>query len=179
VNNDLCFNCHGQGAFDFGTNLATLQGKKTGYFAAIAFIQAQLGTKNIFYNRDKAPYFFTTSNPALQSDATKVVNWYFSAAFQGADLMGAAYNLRLLDSDGKPARFPLQGQGDEPQELSMEGRFEVGRPPGLPAGTEVDQNFAVPIPPGLPLLAGATYEWRLEVDGTHEDDWSARFFVRP
>jgi catechol 2,3-dioxygenase-like lactoylglutathione lyase family enzyme len=29
----------------------------------------------------------------------------------------------------------------------------------------------------LPLKIG-TYEWRLDIDGTHEEDWSARFIVR-
>ncbi|MBJ6727332.1 PKD domain-containing protein [Geomesophilobacter sediminis] len=105
VTTDLCYGCHGPGgAFDFGTNLSTLQTKKTGYFAALSFIKAQLAAKNIFYNAEVAPYFFKTADAAQQSYANRVTNWYFfdtalGKAFQGADLMGAAFNLRLLDSD--------------------------------------------------------------------------------
>ncbi|MBJ6727331.1 hypothetical protein [Geomesophilobacter sediminis] len=105
---DLCLGCHGptgqNNGFDFGANLSTLQAKKTGYFAALSFIKAQLAAKNIFYNPNAAPYFFTTSVAAQQTYANRVTNWYFfdttlGKAFQGADLMGAAFNLRLLDSD--------------------------------------------------------------------------------
>jgi hypothetical protein len=60
-------------------------------------IAAQLAAKGIYYNAAKAPYFFTTADPAQQTPATRTVNWNSpGGAFQGANLMGSAFNLRLL-----------------------------------------------------------------------------------
>ena len=83
--------------------------------------------------------------------------------------------LRLVDADGRPAPEP----SDEVEPLIVEGEFEVGRPAGIPEGMAIEQSFTVGLPPGLPLMPGEVYEWRLEVDGRHDESWSAKFFVRP
>jgi hypothetical protein len=65
--------------------------------------------------------------------------------------------LSLHDTDGNPVV-----QGDESHEVRVEGQVEVGRPPGLPAGTEID----------LPLvwrfedltLAPGRFRWELKID---------------
>jgi len=41
----------------------------------------------------------------------------------------------------------------------------------------IDQTFAVNLGP-MPLPPGQMYEWRLEIDGHHDENWSAVFFVR-
>lgn len=84
--------------------------------------------------------------------------------------------IRLVDADGQA---PLLSQDDHgnPAPIQIEGEFEVGRPPGIPHGTAIDNSLVLPLPPGMPLDRGVTYEWRVEVDG---DVVAARsFFVRP
>lgn len=85
--------------------------------------------------------------------------------------------LDLVDSDGN-APLIAQGPDGSPAGLFVEQEFEVGRPPGLPAGFDIDHSLAITLGPGLPLQAGQIYEWRLEIDGHHESEWSARFLVR-
>jgi hypothetical protein len=63
----------------------------------------------------------------------------------------------LLDADGGPVDL---GEGP----VRIEGEFEVGRPPGLKAGTPLDAPFVANFP-GLALEPGS-YVWELEVDGT-------------
>src|SRR5688572_20974936 len=52
-------------------------------------------------------------------------------------------SLALLDDDGQPVVV-----GDKP--LQIQGRFEVGRPAGLPAGTPLDAVLALTMGP-MPL----------------------------
>lgn len=82
-----------------------------------------------------------------------------------------AMKVQLLDADGHPVLLasPL---GQTP--VSVDSTLEVGRPPGLPAGTPIDASFALNVQP-MPLQPGR-YEWRLEVA---EQPFSAFFFVRP
>jgi len=54
--------------------------------------------------------------------------------------------------------------GDPPVKVRHEGEFEVGRPPGVPAGTELDFT-AVTGFMGLPLEPDKSYRWQLEIDG--------------
>ncbi|MBU5614571.1 PKD domain-containing protein [Geomonas azotofigens] len=88
--------CHGGSAFLMSAT--ALWTKRAGYEAALSLIASQLAAKGVHYNRAKAPYFFSTAVAADQSDATRLTNWNRSTTFQGADMMGAAFNLRLLDS---------------------------------------------------------------------------------
>ena len=79
--------------------------------------------------------------------------------------------LVLVDADGHPVR--VEGQDGD---VGAGGTFEVGRPPGLPAGTDIDFAFAVPIGP-LPLTAGR-YAWQLWIDGETSEVWQRPFQVR-
>jgi len=38
--------------------------------------------------------------------------------------------------------------------------------------------MALSIGPGLDLVAGQSYEYKLTIDGEHQETWSARFTVR-
>ena len=78
--------------------------------------------------------------------------------------------LRLLDSDGKPVMFETP-QGKAP--VLQEAQIEVGRPPGVAAGSPLDASFALNVP-SLPLTPGR-YEWRLEIA---EETRTAPFQVR-
>jgi len=101
VRSTVCTDCHGPTGTNqaFDITAAALEAKRSGYKASLAVIQGQLAGLGIYYNPALPPYFFTTGSAALQSNATRVVNWNYNSTFQGANLMGAAFNLRLLDSD--------------------------------------------------------------------------------
>lgn len=71
------------------------------------------------------------------------------------------FHLRLTDSDGNV----VTGPGPvAPLPLEMSGKLEVGRPPGLPEGSELDANFVANIQP-IQLEPGQRYTWRLMIDG--------------
>ena len=81
--------------------------------------------------------------------------------------------LRLTDGDatvvmapGPAAQLPLE----------ISGKLEVGRPPGIPEGTELDANFVAGIQP-LQLVPGERYTWRFTIDGNEVA--SEGFTVRP
>jgi len=100
ITTTLCSSCHGvNGPAFLINNAGVLETKKEGYQAALAVITAQLAAKGIYYNTAIPPYFFTSAVPASQTFATRTVNWNINGTFQGANLMGAAFNLRLLQSD--------------------------------------------------------------------------------
>jgi hypothetical protein len=82
------------------------------------------------------------------------------------------FSLYLQDADGRPVQDPAGNA------IKADGSFEMGRPAGVPVGSPLTQPFVLPIPPGLQLEGGQSYEWRMEIDGTHEEDWSVRFHVR-
>ncbi|MDR5684204.1 MAG: hypothetical protein QN163_09275 [Armatimonadota bacterium] len=65
----------------------------------------------------------------------------------------------LKDADERSVRV-----GDPPNEVRFRAEFEVGRPPGLPAGTALDVPLAVNFGP-LELPPGAAYFWSISVDG--------------
>jgi hypothetical protein len=85
--------------------------------------------------------------------------------------------LTLVDADGNP---PLLGFDDEgnPAPLMLGQQFELGRPPGLPPGMDLDHTISANLGGGLDLTPGQMYEWRLEIDGHHDETWSAKFYVR-
>lgn len=61
----------------------------------------------------------------------------------------------LMTQDGSPAVI-----NDQP--IRIEGRVEVGRPPGIPAGTSLDAPMALNMN-GVTLEPGG-YRWQLSVD---------------
>jgi len=98
ITSPVCNTCHGSSAATISP--AILDGKKQGYLAAITIITSQLAAKGVYYNATLPPYFFTTNNPSLQGSSTQVLNWNtLDAQKYGANLMGAAFNLRLLQTD--------------------------------------------------------------------------------
>jgi hypothetical protein len=83
--------------------------------------------------------------------------------------------LELLDADGSPVTVETP-EGEMP--LKVGARLEAGRPPGLKPGSPLDAAMAINFGP-LPLQPDRRYEWRLTVDGEHQQDWSVAFSTRP
>jgi hypothetical protein len=94
---------------------------------------------------------FSQGQPLMMALAVKLsVPW---------DQSNAPVSIRaaLVDEDGDAVDV---GQGP----VQAAGTIEVGRPPGLKAGTALDAPFVLPIS-GLVLEPGG-YFWTLEVHGT-------------
>jgi hypothetical protein len=83
--------------------------------------------------------------------------------------------LALLTEDAQPIMVPTP-TGDRAVELSSE--FEVGRPPGLRPGIDLDVALAINIGP-LPLPPDGRYVWRCWINGETEEDWRVVFSTRP
>ncbi len=101
-----CSGCHDQTVKPIPLNdPAQLEGKRRDYASALKALAAALANKGINYNGALSPYFFTTAEKAAQGDATAYRNWrafYVAGSppvYSGSDLMGAAFNLRLLDGE--------------------------------------------------------------------------------
>ena len=86
------------------------------------------------------------------------------------------FSLELLSEDGQQPEVQT-AEGIARSRVSFEGEFEVGRPPGLPPGTDIDTAFAVQLGP-LPLVKGRGYVWRLSIDGATHDHWQRPFRLR-
>jgi hypothetical protein len=84
--------------------------------------------------------------------------------------------VRLLGEDGQ--LYPMPGPDGGPSRgIEAHTEFEVGRPPGIAAGTA--QPFALGLNLAqVPLAPGRRYEWRLEIDGESQDDWRVTFQTR-
>ena len=90
ITSTTCFlsGCH---AADFD-----LQLRKTGYQAALTVVAAQLAARNIHFNAVKFPYFFADQSFTLPTtDWNRTIN---GTSF-GSNVMGAAFNLKLLQSE--------------------------------------------------------------------------------
>lgn len=85
------------------------------------------------------------------------------------------FRLELVDQDGNAVEIETP-EGLQP--VSIEGGFEVGRPPGIKRGTPLTFPAAINMGP-QPLQPGGRYEWRLTVDGESREDWRLPFSVRP
>jgi hypothetical protein len=57
--------------------------------------------------------------------------------------------------------------------LKVEGKLEVGRPVGIPPGTDIEAPLAINFP--TTILPAGSYRWELEIDG--EITATASFFV--
>jgi hypothetical protein len=62
--------------------------------------------------------------------------------------------------------------------VEITAEAEVGRPPGLAHGADIDFPLAFQIGP-LPLQPGQRYQWVLDIDGETRDDWRLTFSTRP
>lgn len=78
--------------------------------------------------------------------------------------------LALVDEDERPILT-------ENKPVEITGRFEAGRPAGLPPGTPLDASIAINYGP-LPLDPGRRYIWRLYIDGETREDWYVGFITR-
>jgi hypothetical protein len=88
--------------------------------------------------------------------------------------------LELLDADGQPVMFPVEGEPEEERQIVFldDVEFEVGRPAGIKPGTPLELPLAVNSGP-LALEPGERYEWRLTINGEGDEDWRLAFSVRP
>jgi hypothetical protein len=84
------------------------------------------------------------------------------------------FELTLVDTDGRAVS--VEDPADGPREVRIGGNFEVGRPPGLPPGSDIDCAFTVNV--GAIPLAGGRYAWQLWIDGETAEDWQRPFQVR-
>lgn len=85
------------------------------------------------------------------------------------------WQLQLLDADGEAVHHPGVGGPGDP--IEARGDFEVGRPPGLAPGTDIDLPLAISVGP-LALSPGRRYSWRLTIDGHSDAEWVRSFTVR-
>ena len=81
--------------------------------------------------------------------------------------------LRLTDGDGAVVHVPSPAGT---QAMEFAGRLEVGRPAGIPEGSEIDTSFVVPLSP-LQLTPGQRSTWRLSFGD--EQIASESFYMRP
>jgi hypothetical protein len=99
ITSTTCFSayCHDNSGFDG----SFLQSKKEGYQASMTVIAAQLAGKGIYFNPAVYPYFFTTSNPVQQNFGARTLDWIrtIGGVNYGSAVMGAAFNLKLLQTD--------------------------------------------------------------------------------
>jgi trimeric autotransporter adhesin len=97
---DLCYYCH-DGRRDLSP--AQLTGYRKQFASALKALGAVLAGKGIYFNPSLPPYFFNVGDKAQQGPpATQYRNWnanYSQGSYFGVDMMGAAFNLRLLSSD--------------------------------------------------------------------------------
>jgi hypothetical protein len=84
--------------------------------------------------------------------------------------------IELVTADGEAVLVPGPDENEHP--LRFDAQLEVGRPPGLKPGVPIDAAMALNFGP-LPLQPDMRYEWRLSIDGHHDEDWSVAFATRP
>ena len=82
--------------------------------------------------------------------------------------------LRLIGQDGEAVTI-AGPQGPQPVEIT--GDAEIGRPPGLVHGADIDFPLAFQLGP-LPLEPGQRYQWVLDIDGETQQDWHLTFSTR-
>lgn len=82
--------------------------------------------------------------------------------------------LELRESDGQLVTQPGPAG---PVPVSVDAGFEVGRPPGVAAGSHIPVAFAVPIQ-NMQLTPGRRFYWQLTADRETHDDWTLHFATR-
>ena len=83
--------------------------------------------------------------------------------------------LTLIDEDGQPVMVSMPS-GEQPVEINSV--FEVGRPPGLKAGTPLDFALGINIS-ALPLRPDTRYAWHCYINDKTEESWQVSFCTRP
>lgn len=84
------------------------------------------------------------------------------------------FTMRLVDEDGGPV---TQAGPLGAQPVQVGGEFEVGRPAGVKAGTDI--NVPLAFNTVLQLPPGGNFTWLLEINGHEDDDWKLSFGTRP
>ena len=79
----------------------------------------------------------------------------------------------MFTEDGAPVLVPTGPDTEAP--LHLEFQFNVGRPPGVPAGEDQHVCLAANLP-GLPVPSVGSYSFRLTVDGV-EDERALRYRI--
>lgn len=101
ITTSFCAHCHAAGTPYPLPDGAAMQRVKDDCGAALKLVARLLEAKNIYFNPSVSPNFFSSSDPSQHSFATRTRNWEVgNPVFKGSDLMGAAFNLKLLYSDG-------------------------------------------------------------------------------
>ena len=85
--------------------------------------------------------------------------------------IGHQLRIELHDQDGRP----IEQNG---QPFSLSGRFEAGRPAGLPHGSPLGVSMAMNFPP-MALQPNQRYTFVLDIDGERRTAWRASFSTRP
>jgi hypothetical protein len=85
---NVCATCHG--VITDGMSVTVLNTLDQGYNSSLGALQDFLGKKGIFYNKAAHPYFYSTSDPSLQTSTNAFTNW------ANLNTVGAAFNLNLL-----------------------------------------------------------------------------------
>lgn len=88
-----------------------------------------------------------------------------------------SFQVELIDLDGSSVLVP-DGSEDGGTPLVLADTFEVGRPPGVRAGTAMPWSFVFGFA-GLPLPPGSHFEWRLSINGEMREEWPLPFSTRP
>ena len=70
----------------------------------------------------------------------------------------------LENEDGQAVQ--VAGATGDPVPLRVDGKIEVGRPPGIKAGSTLTASLTFQVAPGLPLLPGQSYAWVCRVKGS-------------
>ena len=84
--------------------------------------------------------------------------------------------LELLDGDGEPFCLPVEEGEPQPftAEFKQEKTLRETVNPQVKPGTTLTYPFFLNLA-GFPLQPGMLYEWRLSIDGRHEEDWTLPF----
>jgi hypothetical protein len=86
--------------------------------------------------------------------------------------------LELVDADGDALHVPTPDGQEQPLVIELPP-YRPNIAPHVKPGSWLDWPFAVNVGPGLPLRPGTFYEWRISINGTHQDDWSLAFSTAP
>lgn len=85
------------------------------------------------------------------------------------------FRFELIDLDGN-AVMAETPEGAQP--VAINGGFELGRPPGVRAGSFLPWPFAISGGP-MPLPPASHFEWRFSIDGNAHEDWKLAFSTQP
>lgn len=88
-------------------------------------------------------------------------------------------SLTLLDESGSTVKVPTPTGGQEALRVAQIAKAEVPNVPGVLLHGKVWSRVQVILnfPNGLPVQSAQAYTWSLEIDGHHNPQWRANFYV--